>query len=207
MSRDNVSLAVVRRLPRYYRHLQELRSEGQTRISSRQLAERLGLTASQIRQDLNCFGGFGQQGYGYNVESLLREIGDILGVSRGLKAAIIGMGHLGHALCNNFDFEWAGVRLVGIFDNAPDIVGTRIGQFTVLSVDTLDAFVQEHSLEVAILTLSRQAAPGMAERLSAMPSIRGLWNFTNVDFQHVQDKVAVEYVNFTDSLMTLCYRV
>lgn len=207
MTKDSVSLAVVRRLPRYYRHLQELLHEGVTRISSRLLAERLGLTASQIRQDLNCFGGFGQQGYGYNVEYLHREIGGILGLHKGLTAVLIGMGNMGHALCNNFDFPWAGVKLIGVFDNADHVVGTQAGALTVQHIDNLENFVDEHRPEVAILTLPRQAASAMAGRLTALPSIRGLWNFTNADLQQVHNAFSVEYVNFTDSLMTLCYRV
>ena len=207
MPKDNVSLAVVRRLPRYYRHLHELLTEGVTRVSSGLLAARMGLTASQIRQDLNCFGGFGQQGYGYNVETLCREIGDILGLRQGLRAILIGMGNIGRALCNNFDFKGAGVKLIGIFDNAAQVVGSRSGRLTVYHVNEMESFVRQAEPEIAILTLPRQAAHAMARRLSALPSIRGLWNFTNVDLRDGPDALPVEYVNFTDSLMTLCYRV
>ncbi|MDR3206801.1 MAG: redox-sensing transcriptional repressor Rex [Oscillospiraceae bacterium] len=207
MSRDNVSLAVVRRLPRYYRHLHELLGEGVTRISSRLLADRLGLTASQIRQDLNCFGGFGQQGYGYNVEKLCREIGDILGLGAGLRAVIIGMGHIGHALCNNFDFLSAGVTLVGAFDVAEGVVGSSVGGLTVLHADELETFAAQTCPEIGILTLSRSDARAMCRRLSALPSVRGLWNFTSEDIRQERDGKPVEYVNYNDSLMTLCYRI
>jgi len=207
MPKDNISLAVVRRLPRYYRHLQELSGEGVTRISSGVLAERLGLTASQIRQDLNCFGGFGQQGYGYNVENLHREIGDILGLRQNLRAILIGMGNIGRALCHNFDFSSAGVTLIGLFDSAKEIVGTYTGDLLIHHIDELESFAALEQPEIAIFTLSKRSALSIAKRVSALPSVRGLWNFTNVDLRDGPGTLPVEYVNYTDSLMTLCYRV
>ncbi|MDR0380717.1 MAG: redox-sensing transcriptional repressor Rex [Oscillospiraceae bacterium] len=205
-SGGNVSQAVVRRLSRYYRHLHEMLQEDVHRISSQKLADRLGLTASQIRQDLNCFGGFGQQGYGYNVEILLREIGGILGVRRGLAAILIGVGNMGRALCNNFDFSWAGIRLIGIFDNNPDVVGSTVGGFTVQAIERLDAFAERRRPDIAVLTLPRELAPAMAERLTRL-SVRGLWNFTGADLHLSIEGAAVENVNFADSLLTLSYRV
>jgi len=207
MPKDNVSLSVIRRLPRYYRHLQELLNENVVRISSRQLADRMGITASQIRQDLNCFGGFGQQGYGYNTETLFREIGDILGLRQNLRAILIGTGNIGRALCNNFDFSSAGVALIGIFDRDKEIVGSQVGKLKVLHIDELETFAAREKPEIAILSLSKSTAYTMATRLSALPSIRGLWNFTNVDIHDSSGLLPVEYVNYTDSLMTLCYRV
>ena len=207
MSKETVSLAVVRRLPRYYRHLHELMTEGVTRISSRELSHRLGLTASQIRQDLNCFGEFGQQGYGYSVDKLLREVGDILGLRRRLCAIMLGMGNIGRALCNNFDFRWAGVELIGLFDISPAVIGQSFGGLAVMPLERLDDFVLTRKPEVAILTMPRKAAHTMSARLSALAPIRGLWNFTNVDLRADLGEMPVEYVNFTDSLMTLCYRV
>lgn len=201
----NVSLAVVRRMSRYYRHLNELLEEGVGRISSQALAGRLGLTASQIRQDLNCFGGFGQQGYGYNVEALYRAIGDILGLNQGLSAVLIGVGNIGRALVNNFDFEGAGITLIGIFDNHPDVVGTSAGAFTVLPAGQLEAFVSEKKPEIAVLALPRESAPEVARRLAGL-SVRGFWNFTSADLRLEADSAAVETVNFSESLMTLCYR-
>ncbi len=205
MPKQKVSPAVVRRLPRYFRHLEELSLSGVTRISSRLLAQRLGLTASQIRQDLNCFGGFGQQGYGYNVENLRAEIGEILGVSRGTTAVLIGVGNIGRALCNNFDFARAGVGLLAAFDVNPALVGQSLGRIPLLHIDTLDAFCAAHRPAIAVLTLPRELAPQMAERLSRL-GVRGLWNFTNVDLHLHEHDVQVEDVHFADSLMTLCYR-
>ena len=207
MAKSTVSLAVVRRLPRYYRHLQELKNDGVTRISSHLLAERLGLTASQIRQDLNCFGEFGQQGYGYNVETLVGEVADILGLRQNQKAILLGVGNIGRALCHNFDFVGAGVTLVGLFDPSPQVVGQSFGNLTVMHLDELEHFVTERQPEVAILAMPRREAHAMSERLSALPPIRGLWNFTNVDLRDSPGALPVEYVNFTDSLMTLCYRI
>lgn len=199
-------MAVIRRMPKYYRYLDELRQNGVTRISSRALAECMGLTASQIRQDFNCFGGFGQQGYGYNVDTLCNEISSIIGVNRKHKAIIIGVGNIGRALLNNFDFYKCGFTLLAAFDADPALTGTHVNGVPVLHIDELDAFHAKNPVEVAVLTLPKKPAPQLAERLAEM-GIRGIWNFTNVDLQMKDHDVTVEDVHFADSLMTLCYRI
>lgn len=206
MAKDKISIAVIRRLPRYYRHLDELLQSGVTRMSSRQLAQRMGITASQIRQDLNCFGGFGQQGYGYNVEYLKNEIAAILGVNKLYKAIILGVGNIGRALINNFSFEKRGFQLLAAFDVTEDVVGTEIGGVPVFHIDGLEAYIKENKPDVGVLTLPRSAAPEVASRL-VNSGIHGLWNFTNIDLHLDNDSVKVENVHFSDSLMTLCYRL
>ena len=201
-----VSLAVVRRLPKYYRHLDDLVAEGITRISSGNLAVRMGLTASQIRQDLNCFGGFGQQGYGYNAGRLRDEIASILGLNRLTKAIMIGVGRIGKALLNNFDFELCGFELIGVFDISPDNIGKSFGGIATANIDTLDEFVLANSPQCAILTLPNEGAPHMARRLSAL-GVKGIWNFTNIDLHLNEEKTKLENVHFADSLMTLRYRI
>ena len=146
----SVPLVVIKRLPRYYRYLGELLKQGITRISSKHLSEKMGVTASQIRQDLNCFGGFGQQGYGYKIENLYREIGEILGLSRGYKTIIVGAGNLGHALANHSNFEKRGFRLVGIFDNNPELVGAEINHIAVSHVDDLEDFFRREGADIAV---------------------------------------------------------
>jgi redox-sensing transcriptional repressor len=206
MARDKVSIAVIRRLPRYYRHLEELSGSGIVRMSSKQLAQRMGLTASQIRQDLNCFGGFGQQGYGYNVEYLKNEIASILGMYKKHRTIIIGVGNMGRALINNFNFDKRGFSLLAGFAVAQDTVGTTIGGVEVHHIDTLEKYIEENKPEVAVLTLPRPAAPEVAARLISS-GIRGLWNFTNIDLHVTNSRIKVENVHFSDSLMTLCYRL
>ena len=175
-------------------------------MSSRQLAQRMGITASQIRQDLNCFGGFGQQGYGYNVEYLKNEIASILGVNRLYKIIILGVGNIGRALINNFNFEKRGFQLLAAFDVSEDVVGTDIGGVRVHHINELEAYISEHKPDVAVLTLPRSAAPEVAVRL-VNSGIHGLWNFTNIDLHLSDERVKVENVHFSDSLMTLCYRL
>lgn len=206
MLRENVSKAVIRRMPKYYRYLDELHQNGVTKISSRALADCMGLTASQIRQDFNCFGGFGQQGYGYNIETLMKEIASIIGVNRKHKAIIIGVGNIGRALINNFDFYKCGFNLVAAFDADHTIVGTNINGIPVYHIDSLEEFNQKTSVEVGVLTLPKRPAPQMAERLAQM-GIRGIWNFTNVDLKMKHHDVMIEDVHFADSLMTLCYQI
>ncbi len=201
-----VSIAVVRRLPKYYRHLDELSSEGVARISSGSLAVRMGLTASQIRQDLNCFGGFGQQGYGYNVERLRDEIASILGLDRRAKAIMIGVGRIGKALLYNFDFRLCGFELVRAFDVSPDSVGRSFGGVMTAHIGELEEFVLSERPQCAVLTLPRENAATMASRLAFL-GVKGIWNFTNVDLHLDGAAVWVENVHFADSLMTLCYRI
>jgi len=201
-----VSFAVIRRLPKYYRYLDELYAKGVTRISSNILAREMGLTASQIRQDLNCFGGFGQQGYGYNVEKLRSEISDILGLNRQSRAILLGVGNLGRALINNFSFERCGFRLVAAFDVASGIVGSKINNIPVYHLDSLDAFVGDDPPELAVLTIPAAETFDIAAKLEKL-GIKGIWNFTNRDLRSEDISLKVENVHFADSLMTLCYMI
>jgi len=200
-----VPYVVVKRLPRYHRYLGELLREGITRISSSELSQRMGVTASQIRQDFNCFGGFGQQGYGYNIETLHREIGDILGLSHGYKTIILGAGNLGHALANHNSFEKRGFMLTGIFDVNPNLIGTVINHVPVMSIDRLEAFCNENQVDIAILAVPKEAVDQLVPRLVQL-NIKGLWNFTYTDIE-VPPHIAVENVHLSYSLMTLSYRI
>ncbi len=201
-----VSKAVIQRMPRYYRNICELRAEGVQRISSRALAERMGLTASQIRQDFNCFGGFGQQGYGYNVDKLQDELGSILGLRAGHTAVLVGAGNLGRALLNNFDFSASGFRLLCAFDANAELVGQKFGGHEICNTADLYDFVRRERPDVAILTLSRRHAPDIARALVDC-GIRGLWNFTGEDLHLEGLGIPVENVHLSDSMMMLCHMV
>ena len=203
---EQVSTPVIKRLPRYHRYLEELKKQGVVRISSKELSQKMGLTASQIRQDLNCFGGFGQQGYGYNIEQLYNEIGNILGLSSKFKAVLIGAGNLGHAVATHLRFEDRGFNLVGIFDNNPAIIGKQIGNKTVLNADSLEEFCKENKPSVAILCIPSEYADETAKKLVSL-GIKGFWNFTQYDIATNFDGIAVENVHLGDSLMTLCYQI
>lgn len=201
----SVPLVVIKRLPRYYRYLGELLKQGVTRISSKDLSEKMGVTASQIRQDLNCFGGFGQQGYGYSIEKLYQEIADILGLNRGYRTIIIGAGNLGHALANHSNFEKRGFKLVGIFDSNSDVVGSKINNLIVSHIDDIETFFENEGADIAILALPKSSVKEVADRLIAL-NIKGLWNFSYTELD-VPDNVAVENVHLSDSLMTLSYKL
>ncbi len=201
-----VSIPVIKRLPRYHRYLEELKNLGVVRISSKELSSRMGLTASQIRQDLNCFGGFGQQGYGYNIEQLYNEIGAILGLNNKSKAIMIGAGNLGHAIATHIHFDNRGFDLVGIFDNNPSVIGTKVGGKIVMSSDNLEDFCLKEKPIVAILCIPAEYAAENADKLVSL-GIKGFWNFTQYDLVHRYENVAVENVHLSDSLMTLCYQV
>jgi len=201
-----ISNAVIKRLPRYRRYLKELSKKGVDKISSNELSQLIGYTASQIRQDLNCFGGFGQQGYGYNIEQLYNEIGNILGLSSKFKAVLIGAGNLGHAVATHLRFEDRGFDLIGIFDNNPNIVGQQIGNKTVLNSDTLEDFCKEHKPSVAILCIPSEFADTNAKKLVSL-GIKGFWNVTQYDIATNYKGIAVENVHLGDSLMTLCYEL
>lgn len=201
-----VSIPVIKRLPRYHRYLEELKNLGVVRISSKELSSRMGLTASQIRQDLNCFGGFGQQGYGYNIEQLYNEIGSILGLNNKSKAIMIGAGNLGHAIATHIHFENRGFDLVGIFDNNPTVIGTKVGGKVVMSCDELEEFCLREKPVVAILCIPAEYAAENADKLVSL-GIKGFWNFTQYDLVHRYENIAVENVHLGDSLMTLCYQV
>lgn len=166
----------------------------------------MGLTASQLRQDLSCFGEFGQQGYGYNVDKLLGEIADILGMNQGHTAVILGAGNLGRALIKSFQFEASGFHLNAAFDVLPEVVGTTIGTTPVLHIDQLESYLSQHPASVGILTVPRAAATAMAERLVAC-GVKGIWNFTNTELNVQQSGVRVESVHFSDSLQTLSYLI
>ena len=201
----DVPVVVVKRLPRYYRYLGELLKKGVTRISSGELGKKMGVTASQIRQDFNCFGGFGQQGYGYDIENLYREIGDILGLSNGYKTIIVGAGHLGHALANHSNFAKRGFELVGIFDKDPELSGQIIQGLPVQTMENLESFCTENRVDIAILALPKLAIEMVVPRLVKI-GIKGLLNFSYTDIEVPAD-VAVENVHLSDSLMTLSYKI
>lgn len=206
-SNGKVSVAVIRRLPRYYRHLSELMQQGTVRISSSALGRAMGLTASQIRQDLFCFGDFGQQGYGYNVEKLREEIGDILGINRGHTAVVLGVGNLGHALIQNFKFGNNGFNVEAAFDIDDDVIGTSVSNIPVHDIDELDEYLKLHRVDIGVLTVPRSVANSMAEQL-VRGGVKGIWNFANVELklENAQD-VVVENVHFADSLLTLSYMI
>ena len=207
VSKENsISISVIRRMPRYYRFLGELEKSGCTRISSRELSEKMGLTASQIRQDLNCFGGFGQQGYGYNVPLLREEIGKILGLDKKLMAILIGVGNLGRAIVTHMDFEARGFNLIGLFDNAPEIIGSTVNTHTVENIDNVGGFCKKYKPSVAILCIPKHAAKELSEQLVEM-GIKGFWNFSHYDLKLNYDGIVVENVHLGDSLMTLSYMV
>jgi redox-sensing transcriptional repressor len=204
--RDNISMSVVRRLPRYYRFLDDLKKDGIVRISSRELSERMGLTASQIRQDLNCFGGFGQQGYGYNVEQLQAEIGRILGKNNMRGAIIIGAGNLGRTLATHMNFEERGFRLIGIFDSNESFAGQMVAGLPIRHIGGLDEFCRRELPKMAVLCVPRASAPALGEQLYHL-GIKGIWNFSHYDFGTKYPDLAVENVHLGDSLMTMCYRI
>ena len=202
----SVSPAVIKRLPRYFRYLRELIREGKLRISSAELSARMNVTASQIRQDLNCFGGFGQQGYGYNVNYLYTKISELLGVGEGYSAVIVGAGNLGRALVRNPMFEKRGVDVIGLFDVSPDVVGRQVGALTVRHMDDMVDFFAKNKVDIAVLTLPKAASFDVMRQLVAL-GVRGFWNFTGVEAEAVCPGVAVENVHLGDSLMTLCYNL
>lgn len=205
MKEKNVSPVVIKRLPRYYRYLGELLSKGVLRISSKDLSNLMGVTASQIRQDLNCFGGFGQQGYGYNVELLHTEMGAILGLDRGYKTIIVGAGNLGKALAKHSNFRKRGFNLIGIFDADESIVGKEINGIPVEHSDAMEGFIRANRPDIAILALPKKAVEHEANRLVKL-GVKGIWNFSYGEL-HLPEGIAVENVHLSDSLMTLSYKL
>lgn len=202
----NISNSVIRRLPRYYRFLGELEDQQISKISSRELSERMHLTASQIRQDLNCFGGFGQQGYGYNVSELRKEIGRILGVDKHRKTILIGAGNLGTALAVHINFEKSGCSLIGIFDSNKKIVGNPLGKLTITDIDDLEKFCRENMPEVAVLCIPKSVTKEIVDRLTEL-GVRSFWNFSHYDINVEHKNIIVENVHLGDSLLTLSYGV
>ena len=202
-----VSSAVIKRLPRYHRYLGDLLREGKFRISSAELSRMMNVTASQIRQDLNCFGGFGQQGYGYNVKYLHSKISELLGVNNGFNAIIVGAGNLGRALAATHMFERRGVNRLALFDSNPELIGTDIYGIPVYSVDTLAEFCRENRVSIGVLTVPKEAAYEVAVTM-AEAGVLGIWNFANMELKLPEHShVIVENIHLGDSLMTLCYEI
>ena len=201
-----ISKAVIKRLPRYRRYLGELQKRGIEKISSKDLSELIGYTASQIRQDLNNFGGFGQQGYGYQVEKLYQGLAEILGLDRQRTAILVGAGNLGRALLKNFDFVGSGFTMLYAFDADKTVVGCAFGGIRIRDVSEMYDFVSLHKPDLAVLTLSPKNAPEVAQRLVDC-GIKGLWNFTGDDIYLENTDVPIENMHFSDNLMTLCYQI
>lgn len=205
MSKKDISKAVINRLPRYYRYLGDLLEKDVVRISSKELSEKMKVTASQIRQDLNNFGGFGQQGYGYNVEYLHSEIGKILGLDKRYNVIIIGAGNLGQALANYVDFERRGFYIGGIFDVNPRLIGMSIRGVEVQLIDNLEEFIRNNPVDIAAITVPKTKAPQLAQDMVRW-GIKGIWNFAPTDLNLPKD-IIVENVHLAESLMKLSYRL
>lgn len=204
MSKKDISVSVIKRLPRYYRFTGELLKQGTVRISSGELAEKMSLTASQIRQDLNCFGGFGQQGYGYNLVELREEIGKILGVKQGYKTVLIGAGNLGRAIAEHMDFSEYGCELTGIFDIDENKAGTTVAGLTVTHISEMESFFKKELPQIAILCIPKTAAQELADRLVSY-GIKAFWNFSHYDIKISHKDAVVENVHLGDSIMMLSY--
>ena len=205
MDNKEISQAVIVRLPRYFRYMGELKDEGIERISSQELSDIMKVTASQIRQDFNNFGGFGQQGYGYKVEYLYEEIGRILGLEKTHNLIIIGAGNLGQALANYMNFERRGFMFRGIFDQNPALYGKKIRNMEVRPMEEMESFVKQNEIDIAVLTIPKAGAVKVAERL-VDNGIKGIWNFAHVDL-NVPKEIQVENVHLSDSLMKLAYNI
>ena len=205
-SKSDVSSAVIRRLPRYHRCLGDLLRAGELRISSAELAKIMGVTASQIRQDLNCFGGFGQQGYGYNVKYLYGKISELLGVEKGYAAVIVGAGNLGRALASTHMFERRGVNRIAMFDTNPEVIGKSFSSIPVYDVKELYDFCKRENVSIGVLTVPKEAAYDVC-RVLISAGVRGIWNFANMELKFPEDDVIVENIHLGDSLMKLCYEL
>jgi redox-sensing transcriptional repressor len=204
MEGKEISQAVIRRMPRYYRYLGDLLDAGVERISSNDLSSQMNVTASQIRQDLNNFGGFGQQGYGYNVKYLYEEIGKILGLNTIHHVIIIGAGHLGQALANYVKFEKLGFVITALFDVAPELIGGDVRGIPILSIEELPAYIRDHPVDIATLTMPKSKAAPIANELVEL-GVHAIWNFAHVDLELENPDVIVENVHLSDSLMQLSY--
>ncbi|MFZ5354325.1 MAG: redox-sensing transcriptional repressor Rex [Bacillota bacterium] len=200
---SNISMAVVRRLPKYHRYLSDLLNNDIKRVSSQELSKITGFTASQIRQDLNCFGGFGQQGYGYNVEELHNEIGKILGLDRVYNTIIVGAGNVGQAIANYTQFQKSGFKLVGIFDVNPKLIGLKINDVTIMDVDNLKDFISKNNIEIGIICTPKENSQKVAD-IMVDSGVRAIWNFAPVDLK-VSDDIIVENVHLSESLFTISY--
>ena len=206
MQEKEISQAVIRRMPRYYRYLGELLEDGVERISSNDLSKRMNVTASQIRQDLNNFGGFGQQGYGYNVKFLYEEIGKILGLNQKHNIIVIGAGNLGQALANYVKFEKLGFVITALFDVNPALEGVTVRGFKIHMLDELEDYCKDHVVDIAALTMPKEKADAIANRLVNL-GIQAIWNFAHVDLDLIDKDVVVENVHLSDSLMQLSYNI
>ncbi|MCI8805164.1 MAG: redox-sensing transcriptional repressor Rex [Clostridiales bacterium] len=200
-----ISLAVIKRLPRYYRYLGDLLDNGITRISSKDLSKRMNVTASQIRQDLNNFGCFGQQGYGYNVELLYEEIKKILGIDKQYNLVIIGAGNIGQALVNYVNFQRRGFNFIAMFDINPRLIGMTIRGIEIYDIDTLEDFLKSHDVDIVVLTLPKNNAVKVSKIIIDC-GIKGIWNFSHIDLK-TPPNVVVENIHLTDSMMTLSYKL
>jgi redox-sensing transcriptional repressor len=205
METKKISTAVIKRLPRYYRYLSELLEKGIDRISSQELSKKMNVTASQIRQDFNNFGGFGQQGYGYNVSSLHDEIGKILGLEHNYNVVIIGAGNLGQALANYGGFTKRGFQISGIFDVNPIVIGNVINGIEVMSIEKIEDFVNQNKVDIAALTLPKDQASKIAGYLADM-GVEAFWNFASTDLK-LPSQAVVENVHLAESLMRLSYKL
>ena len=203
--KKNVSMAVIKRMPKYYRYLGELVKNDVDRISSKELGEKIGFTASQIRQDLNNFGDFGQQGYGYNVKELHNQIGAILGVGKGYNAVLIGAGNIGQAIANYSRFTDIGLGITAIFDANPKLVGMRIRDVEIKDIDELKEYLDENHIDMGILCVPRINAQKVCDIL-VNGGVKGIWNFAPIDL-HVPETVKVENVHLSESLLTLIYQM
>ena len=206
MQEKEISQAVIRRMPRYYRYLGELLEDGVERISSNDLSKRMNVTASQIRQDLNNFGGFGQQGYGYNVKFLYEEIGKILGLNQKHNIIVIGAGNLGRALANYVKFEKLGFVITALFDVNPALEGVTVRGIKIHMLDELEDYCKDHVVDIAALTMPKEKADAIANRLVNL-GIQAIWNFAHVDLDLIDKDVVVENVHLSDSLMQLSYNI
>ena len=203
---DSISMSVIRRLPRYYRFLSELNDQNIDKISSTKLAQIMNVTASQVRQDLNCFGGFGQQGYGYSVSQLKEEIKNILGLNNDYKAILLGAGNLGKAVAMHMNFEKLGFELIACFDNNEQKVGSKLNGITVKNESELDDFCNKNHIDTAFLCIPRVCVENVLDKLYSH-GIKNYWNFSHYDINARYNDTMVENVHLSDSLMTLCYRM
>ncbi|WP_163193130.1 redox-sensing transcriptional repressor Rex [Clostridium thermarum] len=201
--KKNISMAVIKRLPKYHRYLREMLNNDVDRISSKDLSEKIGFTASQIRQDLNCFGDFGQQGYGYNVKELYNQISGILGLTKEYKTVIIGAGNIGQAIANYTRFSTLGFKLQAIFDANPKLIGLRIRDVEIHDIDSMQDFLKSNPIDIGIICVPRINAQKVCDMLVAN-GVKGIWNFAPVDLNTPED-VIVENVHLSESLLTLTY--